>query len=324
MPNKVIVTAVIRTYKRPNLVRRAIESVLNQTFKDFELIVLDDCSPDNTPEIIQRYVNIDHRIRYIRHEVNKGTGASFNTGNRSARGKYIAYLDDDDVWLPKKLDLQVAKMEEIGGEYGLITGGVRHIDMNTGKIIRIFRPHHEGNIYWDLLKLGSRIIGPPSVVMLRTSAIEKLGEFAEDLPRGCGQDYFRYLAKNYKIIYVEDICLDYYIHEDRITTHNSQEDVRNDIISREYKLSRFGDDLRRIPEAYARELVILGDLYLCNGEINKGRSYFFKAMQVNGLSPKLIFRIALSFLGKSVCGYFFTPGFRFALRLQVLKSKLWR
>ena len=306
MSDRLMVSAVIRTYKRANLVGRAIESVLNQTFKNYELIIIDDCSPDNTSEVVQRYIDINERVRYIRNEINKGTGASFNIANCAAQGKYIAYLDDDDVWLPRKLELQVAKIEARGEEYGLVTGGVRRIDMDTGKMVNIFKPKHEGSIYWDMLRIGSGlVVGPPSVIMLRASIVKKLGGFNEHLQRGCGQDYFRQLAKVYKITYVSDICLDYYVHAAQITTCGSIEAVRKDIFSREYKLLRFGDDLKKIPEAYAHEITVLGTSYIRNGQMRKGRLCFLNAIKANGFDLKMIFRLILSFFGKSICNYCF-------------------
>jgi glycosyltransferase involved in cell wall biosynthesis len=104
-----IITVVITTYNRASLLIESIKSVLNQTFSDFELVIVDDHSSDNTPDLVKSFQ--DSRIRYIRHDENKGLAASRNTGLRYARGKYIAYLDDDDQWLPEKLARQLEVME---------------------------------------------------------------------------------------------------------------------------------------------------------------------------------------------------------------------
>ncbi|RLF83553.1 glycosyl transferase, partial [Thermococci archaeon] len=103
------VSVIIPTYNRANLLKRAIASVLNQTFTDFELIVVDDASPDNTPEVV-RSIN-DGRIRYVRLKKNSGGPVARNTGIRKARGRFIALLDDDDEWLPNRLELQIKKFE---------------------------------------------------------------------------------------------------------------------------------------------------------------------------------------------------------------------
>lgn len=105
----ILISAVINTYNRASLLPEAIKSVLNQTFSDFELIIVDDYSNDNTPDVVNSFQ--DPRIRYIRHDENKGLAASRNTGLHHAQGKYIAYLDDDDQWLPEKLARQLEVME---------------------------------------------------------------------------------------------------------------------------------------------------------------------------------------------------------------------
>lgn len=97
---KPVFSVIIPTYNREKLIGRAIDSVLNQTFKDFELIIVDDGSTDNTKEIIERYT--DQRIRYIYKE-NGGQNSALNKGIEFAKGKYVAFLDSDDEWLDEKL-----------------------------------------------------------------------------------------------------------------------------------------------------------------------------------------------------------------------------
>src|SRR4030042_587586 len=101
------VSVIITTYNRVHFVCEAIDSVLNQTFKDFEIIVVDDGSTDNTKEALKRY---SKNIFYI-YQSNKGRSQARNTGLKVAKGDYIAFLDDDDIWVPHKLEKQVAFMD---------------------------------------------------------------------------------------------------------------------------------------------------------------------------------------------------------------------
>ncbi|WP_256301096.1 glycosyltransferase family 2 protein [Haloarchaeobius salinus] len=318
------VTAVVRTYERPDLVQRAIDSVLAQTYDDYELLVVDDHSEDRTPEVVEPYTEEHDHVRYIRHEENKGPGPTFNTALQVAEGEYIAYLDDDDEWLPEKLEAQVDRMETAGEEYGLCTGVVEHVDMDTGETFKTFRPTCEGDVYMDLLRHGSgSVLGMPSAIMLRMSAMDDVGEF-DDLPRGSGQDLYRRLTKEYKVTHVDVPCLRYYVHDDRITTHASTEDVQKDIYARETKLERFGDDFRTIPEGYARELETLGSLYLYVGEKERAYELFRQAREVDGWSATLALRYALSVPSLSLYQFFFTPGFRFRKQLDRLGQLLGR
>lgn len=99
-----VFSVVIPAWKRVDLTRRAVRSVLAQTFGDFEVIIVDDASPQPVAEVID--LPLDHRIRHIRRQVNGGGSAARNTGIDAARGRYIALLDSDDEWLPGKLALE--------------------------------------------------------------------------------------------------------------------------------------------------------------------------------------------------------------------------
>src|SRR5690348_13147078 len=99
------VSVIIPTHNRSDFLRNAITSVLNQTYQDFEIIVVDDGSTDNTSEVVANFS--DERITFIRHDTNKGGSAARNTGILASKCDYIAFLDDDDEWLPDKLRKQM-------------------------------------------------------------------------------------------------------------------------------------------------------------------------------------------------------------------------
>src|SRR5581483_7703419 len=103
------VSVVVSTHNRAELLHAAIASVLSQSFQDFEILVVDDHSQDHTAQVVQRFR--DGRIKYLRHETRRGGAAARNTGIQNSSGEYIAFLDDDDEWLPEKLETQVALFE---------------------------------------------------------------------------------------------------------------------------------------------------------------------------------------------------------------------
>lgn len=106
-----LVSVIMPTYNSADLVAESIESILSQTYKNLELIISDDCSSDNTMEILEEYAKQDSRIIIQRNERNGGAGVSRNNSIQRARGQYIAFCDSDDRWVPKKLEKQIAFMK---------------------------------------------------------------------------------------------------------------------------------------------------------------------------------------------------------------------
>jgi len=107
-----LVSIITPSYKSKQFIAQAIESVLNQTYTNWEMLIVDDVSPDNSNEIVEQYTNKDHRIKLIRLENNSGPAVARNRAIAEAQGRYIAFLDADDVWTPKKLEKQISFMIE--------------------------------------------------------------------------------------------------------------------------------------------------------------------------------------------------------------------
>jgi glycosyltransferase involved in cell wall biosynthesis len=116
--NNPTVSIIIPTYNRSRLLARAVKSVLNQTYQNFELIIVDDASTDNTEEVVGSFN--DERIKYVRHEKNKGEAVARNTGIKAARGEYIASHDSDDEWLHEKLAKRIRAFENCSPEIGVV------------------------------------------------------------------------------------------------------------------------------------------------------------------------------------------------------------
>jgi glycosyltransferase involved in cell wall biosynthesis len=113
------VSVVLTTYKRQAVLGRAIESVLAQTVPNWELLVVDDEPSDETDRIVGSFG--DSRVYYLAHDKNRGLCAARNTGIRASRGEYVAFLDDDDVFLPRKLELQAAALDRLPTEVGVVS-----------------------------------------------------------------------------------------------------------------------------------------------------------------------------------------------------------
>lgn len=187
-----LVSVIIPTYKRPHLVVRAIGSVLHQTHKNLEVLVVDDCSLDDTRHVVGAIK--DGRVRYLCHEINKGLPAVRNTGIRAARGEFIAFLDDDDEWREDKLEKQIRLL----GEYD----AVLCMGVSKGYPMRL---HRRRSITLDDLRRGS--FAPSSLVA--KAHILKDVWFDENLRQGEDWDAFIRIAQRYSLGWVAEPLLFY-------------------------------------------------------------------------------------------------------------------
>ncbi|HGE6134581.1 TPA: glycosyltransferase family 2 protein [Vibrio cholerae] len=110
--SKAIISIITPNFNGALYIAQTIESVLAQTFKDWEMIIVDDCSTDSSIGIIERYEKLDDRIKLIKLNVNSGAAVARNIAIENSRGRYISFLDGDDIWLPSKLEVQLNSMKE--------------------------------------------------------------------------------------------------------------------------------------------------------------------------------------------------------------------
>ena len=135
-----------------------------QTFADYEVIIVDDGSTDHTQEVVA--AQRDSRVRSLRHEASMGPCAARNTGIDNARGEYVAFLDDDDEWLPSKLAMQVAALDAADENVALAYGWYDYVDDRNGALRRGPWRVIEGDVYEDLLALD--MPAPTSAYLMRT------------------------------------------------------------------------------------------------------------------------------------------------------------
>lgn len=181
------VSVIIPTHNRPHTLPRAIHSVLQQGYADIELIVVDDASKTAaTAEVVAGFTSTDPRVRYIRREVGGGAAAARNTGIEVALGEFIAFQDDDDEWLPGKLEQQVALMNELGAECHLVGGPLIRYVANVG--IKVFSWPASTNSPWvDTQRFIEGCSAFLQTTLIRASALKKIGGFNPDVP--ISEDY---------------------------------------------------------------------------------------------------------------------------------------
>lgn len=175
------VSVVMGSYNGERFLRPAIESILNQTFRDFELIVIDDCSTDNSPRILREFT--DERIRIIRNGRNLGIAETMNKGIAAARGEYIALQDHDDLSRPTRFECQVAFLDG-HPEVGMVGSSCNIID-EAGSLVPHWPVEYE-NLRWALLW---RCPFFHTSVMLRRKATQEVGGYSSDTKYRFAEDY---------------------------------------------------------------------------------------------------------------------------------------
>ena len=257
------VTAVITTHNRETkMVKRALSSVLAQTCPLLQIIIVDDSDKEFPGrEEIRNLASAfqDQNVLYIPHPACKGLSAARNTGLAYAAGKYIAYLDDDDEWLPEKTALQLHAFKKAGRfgkpEPGLIYGGGWIRKDQTGEECRMRCRLERGNVYRKLL--GGNWIGYPSFVMFRKACLDELGGF--DPSRLYMEDYDLYLrlAKRYPVACTPEPVAVYHEHEGEQLTDNLQGYIEG----MEAMVERFGEDLSGKERLYRRQWMRIAYAY---------------------------------------------------------------
>jgi glycosyltransferase involved in cell wall biosynthesis len=201
-----MVSVIIRTFNRAHSIGQAVQSALSQTYTDFELLVVDDGSTDDTAQVVQSFS--DPRIRLLRHGSNRGVGAACNTGIRAANGKYIAWLDSDDFWRPDKLERQVRFLEQHPETDAVFSDVCIHDkDREVPSLIdfmKAFQKHLEGKPFGaefvvrqrDMyLCLLQEVPIKPTALLVRCRVFDEVGLFDEAARSGEDWEFLIRLAR---------------------------------------------------------------------------------------------------------------------------------
>lgn len=215
------VSVVMSVYNGERFLQNAIDSILTQTYHDFEFIIIDDCSSDRSVEIIESYN--DSRIHLVRNEQNMRLPASLNKGIKLAKGKYIARMDSDDISVPKRLAKQVEYMEAhpdvavIGGSYQAIDEDENdlyvHCSMTGEKLSRYF--------------LYPSPLAHPTVMMRRNIIVDNNLFYDEQYSSAQDYDLWQRINKKFKIDNLPDILLRYRIHSNSISVAKRRQQQDN-------------------------------------------------------------------------------------------------
>ncbi|MFO7792179.1 MAG: glycosyltransferase family 2 protein [Candidatus Saliniplasma sp.] len=278
------VSVIIPTYNRSMELKRAVRSVLNQTYEDFELIIVDDNSKDDTREVVDNFE--DDRIRYHKNETNMGGSGSRNVGIRMSRNDFIAFLDDDDQWFPTKLEKQVKVLKDTPPDYcGVYTGLIK---IREGEPISEKMIYKEGNLFEDLL--WENIIGSTSVILLKKECLLDVGGFTKNLPASQELDLYLRLSERYKFKCVGEPLVRYHIHNKNQITG----DYSKKIVSKKYIFEKYKDYITSSSSLHARHLYEIGYQQYMNGDKQAGLDSFKQAFLLSPFGIKHLIRKILS------------------------------
>jgi glycosyltransferase involved in cell wall biosynthesis len=211
------VDVIIPTYNRAEFLQAAIGSVLDQSLRDFTLLIVDDASADDTQAVVKAFD--DQRIKYIRHTVNRGEAVARNTGLSTGNAEFVAFLDDDDEWFPEKLRLTVDLLENRPSKVGGVYTGLFIVDRSSGIIQGCKLAERRGDIYLDMV--SRNVLFTPSTVLLRRECFEKLGLFDESIPWMLDYDMWIRIAKEFHFECIKEPLVKYHVHKNRISNNAS-------------------------------------------------------------------------------------------------------
>jgi glycosyltransferase involved in cell wall biosynthesis len=295
------VSIIIPTYNRANFIGETIQSILNQTFQDFEIIVVDDGSTDNTKKIIDGFIKQSEKIKYLYQNHCGRPSIPRNYGFKISTGKYLAFLDSDDLWLPKKLEKQINVLEK-NINVGFVDCKNIIINEFGSEIKGSYKfPIYNGDVFRELLK--SNIILTPGSVIIKRDVIEKIGNFDESLLSLDDWDLWIRISKYYGFAYINEPLFKYRVHINNVTATLPQRNAEEQII---YIFEKHKNDYKDAqPDYYYKGLRETGSFYCKTNKADIGRKYFLTAIKTNKKDFRNYIHYLLSIFGGNFYNFSF-------------------
>ena len=285
------VSIIIPTYNRAHLIKRSLQSVLKQDYPNFEIIVIDDASTDNTEYIVKELDDV--RVIYIQHSFNKGANAARNTGIRAATGEYIAFQDSDDEWLPDKLTKQIEAFKTAPTDVGVVYTACWRIEGTE----RTYTPSKDvlvkdGFLHNELLKRN--FITMPSL-LVKKECLKEVGLFDEALPRLQDWELFLRLSNRYQFLFIDEALVNAYHTPGSITSN--QKALADALV---LMLEKHYDEFAQHKKILANFYCYMGQQFFLSDERAKSLHYCVKALKMQPFNPKFWLIMMTFALGKNV------------------------
>ena len=285
------ISIIVPTYKRSHLISRAVESILNQTYKNFEIIIINDGPEDDTRKVVNEFN--DNRIIFIQHPENKGIPITRNTGLIASTGYLIAFLDSDDEWLPEKLEKQVLSFKNAPDNLGVVyTERYDTVDNNIFIIPESNVKKREGYIN-DILLFGSLIT--LQTAMVKKECFSSVGMFDIDCPAFEDWELWLRISKIYQFKFInEPLAI---IHSDPREEHVSK-NYSYYISSMIHILNKHKIDFQNSPKIIlANHNYYIASLLMRCNEWNKARQYLKQSIKHRPVNLKYTIAYTFSLFG---------------------------
>jgi glycosyltransferase involved in cell wall biosynthesis len=266
------VSVVMPCYNHVKYIASAIESVLGQTHKNIELVLIDNCSTDGTREIIQQFEKKDGRIIAIYHEKNLGFITSMNHGLDASSGDYIALTSSDDVWLPEKTEIQLRAFEDnpevdvIHSDASIIDSAGKKTGKTMKKIYRLDPAIASGNIFKTLTRNN---ICCTSTVIFRKKCLKTCDKFDIDLHYAPDWWFLIELSRKHKFLYIDRILADYRVHATNLTRNINL--VYSDFVTIHSRIAEMGIEPKHHTMIVAASAAIVGRNEEARAAVKKAR-----------------------------------------------------
>jgi len=287
----VLVSVIMASYNHEKYIGEAIESVLNQTQPDLELVIVDDCSKDNSKGIIQAYQKSDRRVKAFFHEQNRGIARTANHALEEATGQYVSFIGSDDLWVPRKLEQQLKVLAANEEAVVWSEGDIINADgASTGQKFTDFSSRGgkptSGRIYKEIIN-ENYIFGQSMLFKREYTAGLR---FNPDLKYLCDYQFVVDLAYAHDFLFIPESLAKYRLHGANTICQDEEGWFADRIILRSYFLQRYYGELSRH---------LRGNLYLKIGEAYAGlgyegiaKEYFLRALQTDFLSKESLLYLA--------------------------------
>lgn len=275
-----MVSVIMPTFNREKTILRAINSILQQTYKDIEIIIVDDCSTDNTQKVVESLNN--NNITYIKQDKNRGACAARNEGIKLAKGEYIAFLDSDDEWLPEKVEKQIDFLQKNNVDIVFCS----HISQCNGNKVIIPNKKIDSHILYRELLMENFIT--TGSILAKSECFKKV-KFDIKLPRLQDWDLMINMGMHFRIEHLNEILTINYIQNDSMTkSHKKGFEAIKIIYSKLINTNYMDDDLK------SKFCILMGNYAIDADEPAKD---YFKSSLKYRAELKIFIKYIVSLLG---------------------------